>query len=79
MTRNCARDVFIFYQLWAQNNKSYLYLFHEWQAKSGPNEVCYVLFDHITNHASETVKELFFTDEYRAKEGTVVLTDLLQY
>jgi hypothetical protein len=35
---------------------SHFYLYHEGQVKRGPNEI---LLDYITNHVSETVKELF--------------------
>lgn len=28
------------------------------QANRGPNKTCYLLFDYITNHVPETVKEL---------------------
>jgi hypothetical protein len=35
--------------------------YHERQAKTGPNKICSLLLDYITNHISERVKELILS------------------
>jgi hypothetical protein len=42
---------------------SYFYLYHKRQVKRGPKEIYSLLLDYITNHVSESVKELhIFSD-----------------
>jgi hypothetical protein len=78
-----VQENFYFRQLWAQayvygisNRKtmSHSHLCHEGQAKRGPNEMCSIL-DYITNHVSETVKELHIC--FLAETKATLLSDSL--
>jgi hypothetical protein len=54
---------------------SHFYLYHEGQGEGEPNEICSLLLDYITNHVSETVKELQFESEIctgQMKNHTVI-------
>jgi uncharacterized Zn finger protein len=43
--------------------KSHFYLYHEGQTKRGTSEICAFVFDYITNHIPETVKELHISSD----------------
>jgi hypothetical protein len=57
---------------------SHFYLYHEGQAKIGPNEIHSLLLDYITNHIPENVKEGFLLTAVLAERETILLSDSLQ-
>jgi hypothetical protein len=53
--------------------------YHEGHTKRGLDEICSLLLDYITNHASETVKEHhFFPTAVLPTTETTLLSDYLQ-
>jgi hypothetical protein len=48
------------YAFETNNLKTMSHFYHEGQDKRGPNEIRCLLLDYITNHISETTKELNF-------------------
>lgn len=66
-----VQEVFYMRQLWVftfgikslKSGKSYFYVYHEGQAKKGPNEVCTLLSKYISEHIPQSCKELhIFSD-----------------